>query len=117
MSANITAVHLMRRSAITWACLWYAWLDYQASLRLLERKHDLETLVRWAEHKNNAPHAYFLSLLYDTERQLFRKRVQTPWATSWAQNLYRLSRLLFPTDSRHSNATKYRLRKESLMYK
>ena len=96
-----------------WVQLRLDWHTYQAVIRLLARQHELHQLVRWAERKRLAgPQFHYTRLLHDTERALWRKRSQAPWAASWALNLYRLSCLVFPekTTHRKGSARKFRRR-------
>jgi len=67
-------------------------------LRLLNRRAELERLLRWAERKRlTGPRRCYAFHLVDVERLLFRYRVNSPAATRWALCVYRLKCLLFPS--------------------
>lgn len=66
-------------------------------LRLLNRQAELEQLIAWAERKRLAgPLRCYTFHLRDTERLLFRYRVNNSAAVHGAMWLYRLRRALFP---------------------
>lgn len=80
-----------------WWSVRQAWRETWNILRLLNRRAELERLVRWAERKRLAgPRRCYAFHLVDVERLLFRYRVNSPAATHWALCLYRLKCLLFP---------------------
>ncbi len=108
----MTLQSLQHRHKGGWERFCLGWHDYQATIRLLNRERELTQLVRWAERKRlKGQHFHYSRLLNDTERALWRKRVQTPWAAAWAFSLYRLSCLVFPDEPhRKGCARKFRRR-------
>jgi len=103
-----------------WRAFQSGWSAYQTGLRLLDRRHDLEGLVRWARRKRlRGPHAHYRRLLMDTELDLLRLQLRFARASAWAHVAYACSRFVFNQTPkyRQGHAQKYHLRKESLRNK
>lgn len=71
--------------------------DFCAVYRLLNRRAELERLIRWAARKRlKGPRLFYERRKQDTEQRLWRYTMRVPQLARYARWLHLLYRLLFP---------------------
>lgn len=89
-----------------------AWYKFWQTLRTLNRRAELQRLIRWARRKHlRGPLRVYQRRLEDEELELNRLNIRYPGAARWAYRVYRLNNLLFPTATHHSRGATIRQNK------
>jgi hypothetical protein len=93
---------------------WLLWRDFQTIWERLERRSDLERLVRWAQRKKlKGVQYHYQRLLTETELLLIDNRIRRYRLTVWVSRLHFMIRALLTATIKYQKgaAAKYRLRK------
>ncbi len=71
--------------------------NFYQILTLMNREDELCRLAKWADkHRYTNPLRLYKTRLTDTEKALFRARIDTPYATRYAHAAFILKKVLFP---------------------
>lgn len=80
-----------------------AWYKFWQTLRTLNRRAELQRLIRWAQRKRlKGPLRAYQRRIEGEELELNRLNVRYPGAARWAYRVHRLNNLLFPAPTRHA---------------
>lgn len=96
-----------------WYGYWHTWDDFWSIFRRLERREQLEGLLKWSKKKRLlGPHRLYQRHFIDIELNLSRKSCRHPKLTKWAYFLYELKTLISPTPKYYTkgSAAIYRFR-------
>lgn len=96
-----------------WHRYWFTWYDFWSIFRSLERRQQLEELLKWSKKKQLlGPHRLYQRHYVDIEIRLANKNIRHPELTKWAYFLYDLKTAIAPAPKPYArgSASIYRLR-------